>query len=1379
MRCNTMNAALTPPSEFQLTGNIPENWTKWKQRLELYISAIGLDKVNEDRKISILLTCLGENGIDIFNSFVWKDDEEDKNKFTDVLKKFDEHFKPKRNVTFMRHKFFTRSQEPGETIDQFVTDLRNKSKDCDFGDLVEGLITDRIVCGIANSHLKERLLREPDLKLSRALEICRAAEISSQQMRVLESGVKGESSVSLLKKRTSQRPQKQTFCQNSKQMSGNVSSSPGKPKYKPKNPCSHCGSFHEFKKCPAFGKTCFSCKKPNHFSKMCHKKVHVVTTDGDQSDNEPSSEDNPSRPSSNNHRYDLFVGNLNKSEADVNDNPKAECKEWRALIRVRDKNVSFKIDTGADINVISKSLLYELGLNENVLLPVKANVTTFSGEKLNVLGKFSTDCQYQNQTGKLYFYVVDFDCDSIVGLSGSEKLNLVKRVESLKTDQINGRVNVKSNNAHVKCKVIPVQFSEFSDLFDGSIGCVAQPVNIALKDNAVPVVTPPRKIPFALMDKLKCKLDEMLEMRIIDKVTEPTEWVHPVVLVQKPSGDLRICLDPKFLNENIRRSHYQLPTIDTVASQLTNAKFFSVLDANAGFWMIPLDKPSSYLCTFSTPFGRFKFNRLPFGVRSAPEIFHRIVKQTFEDLTGVDSYIDDIVVWGSSKEEHDHRLRLVLTRAREKGFKFNPEKCKIGVEEITYLGHSFNKDGVQIDSKKVEAVKNIPSPKCKKDLERFLGLTNYLSKFIDHYADKTAPLRVLLHKDTAWYWDENTDKTFQSLKETLCKAPTLGYFDNSKPITLSVDASSFGLGACILQEGKPLAYASKSLNSCQQNYAQIEKEMLAITFGCEKFHPYLYSRTVYVETDHKPLESIFKKPLWKVPMRLQRMLLKVQPYNLVVKYKPGKLMYVSDTLSRAVVNEPDVFDRELDCHVNLLVHNLPISETQLDRFKNETSKDLVMLKLIECIQSGWPSEKSKVDDAVKPFWNFREELCFYNGLLFKGDKIVVPHSLQADMLKRIHEGHLGIERCKQRAREVMFWPGMSAQITDLIKGCLTCNMYQNSQTKEPMLSYKIPDLPWEHVASDLFMYKNAMYLLVVDYYSNFIEVVKLPDIKSSTVIMYMKSLFARHGIPKLLTSDQGTQYTSSEFAQFMKEWDIKHVFTSPYFPKSNGLAERSVGIIKRLLSKCDESGQDPYLALLNLRNTPRDNLPSPAELLMSRKLNCRLPRSKQMLKPRCVNPNLIKPKINQKRQTSKFYHDKVSKPLNKLDDGKEVMFKKQPKDKKWVHGKVQSSLNQPRSYIVSDDYGNLYNRNRVFISPYNSPKNVSSPRSSPEKSNVLSPNVSSPRSQEKSKVLSPQLNLSNNESVSEEQTVKHFHDHVTRSGRVVRNPKRFTFSSDD
>jgi hypothetical protein len=306
------------------------------------------------------------------------------------------------------------------------------------------------------------------------------------------------------------------------------------------------------------------------------------------------------------------------------------------------------------------------------------------------------------------------------------------------------------------------------------------------------------------------------------------------------------------------------------------------------------------LTTFNTPFGRYKFERLQFGFVSAPEVFQRNLAQTFEDIEGCEVIVDDLLLWGKDETEHNERLKKVIERAAEVDLRFNKEKCKFNKKEVRYVGHIFGDDGLKPNPDRVQAIIDMPVPQDRKSPQRFLGMVNYLNKFIPNLADISRPLRELMGCSVAWHWMEKQQEAYDILISLIAQSPVLKYFDLDSDITISVDASSEGLGACLLQGNQPVAYASRALNRAERNCAQIEKEMLAIVFGATMFHQYIYGNTVTVETDHKPLESLFKKARCKAPQRIQRMILKVQQYDLKVKYIPGETLtlYIADTLSR-------------------------------------------------------------------------------------------------------------------------------------------------------------------------------------------------------------------------------------------------------------------------------------------------------------------------------------------------------------------------------------------------------------------------------------------------------------------------------------------------
>ena len=370
-----------------------------------------------------------------------------------------------------------------------------------------------------------------------------------------------------------------------------------------------------------------------------------------------------------------------------------------------------------------------------------------------------------------------------------------------------------------------------------------------------------------------------------------------MVVVTKPNGSIRICIDPRDLNKAVKRQHFQLLTIEEVVLRIPNAKIFSKLDAASGFWQLQLDDQSSKLCTFNTPFGWYRYLRLPFGVKCASELYQSVMSQMIEDIEGTDVIMDDILIWGRTMAEHDQRLKRVLNKAREYNLKLSPSKCEFRKSEITYVGHTVSSEGLKPDSDKLRAVEQMKAPTNMKELQTFLGFVQYLAKFLPNMSDISAPLRQLLHKEVEWHWENEQEKSFQTLKKMCTNTPVLAYFDETKPIVLTVDSSSKGLGAAIVQDGKPIAYASSALSETQQRYSQIEKETLAIVFGCKKFHQYIYGQKVVVESDQKPLQSICKKGIHEMPARLQNFLFQLQKYDLDIVFKPGKTMFLADYLS--------------------------------------------------------------------------------------------------------------------------------------------------------------------------------------------------------------------------------------------------------------------------------------------------------------------------------------------------------------------------------------------------------------------------------------------------------------------------------------------------
>lgn len=314
----------------------------------------------------------------------------------------------------------------------------------------------------------------------------------------------------------------------------------------------------------------------------------------------------------------------------------------------------------------------------------------------------------------------------------------------------------------------------------------------------------------------------------------PTEWISSMVVVTKPSGKFRLCVDPKPLNKALKRNHYPTPTVDAIFPEIHKARIFTVADAKDGFWQVELDEESSYFTTFGTPWSRYRWKRMPFGVSPAPEEFQRRVNEALEGISGTMAIHDDILVYGCGETDeeaivdHDKKLEALFDRCLEKNLKINQEKLKPRLKSVTCLGHIISAEGLKVDPEKIRAIAEMPKPTDKAAIQRLLGMVRAK-------------------------WDEEVHgKSFENIKAILSDTPVLKYFDPRTPVVLQCDASESGLGACIMQDGHPVAYASRALTTTETNYAQIEKELLAVVFGLERFECYVYGRKPLVESDHKP-----------------------------------------------------------------------------------------------------------------------------------------------------------------------------------------------------------------------------------------------------------------------------------------------------------------------------------------------------------------------------------------------------------------------------------------------------------------------------------------------------------------------------------------------
>lgn len=406
---------------------------------------------------------------------------------------------------------------------------------------------------------------------------------------------------------------------------------------------------------------------------------------------------------------------------------------------------------------------------------------------------------------------------------------------------------------------------------------------------------------------------------------------------------------------------------------MAGATVFSKLDANCGFWQIPLSEDSRKLTTFITPFGRYFFNRLPFGICSAPEHFQRRMSAILAGQEGALCHMDDVFIFGKDKEEHDTRLHAALTKIKSAGVTLNPDKCEFEKRSITFLGHVINQDGVSADPNKTKAVVDMSQPTNVTELRRFLGMVNQLGKFSSRLADLSQPLRELLSKDQTWLWGPPQDSSFKAIKAELAKPTVLALYSATSPTKISADASAYGLGAVLLQQHeehwKPVAFASRSMTDTEKRYSQIEKEALTLVWACEKFGDYIIGKDIHLNTDHKPLVPLLGKTrLDCLPPRILRFRIRLMRFSYTISHVAGKYLYTADALSRAPVSTPDMADSEegkkTEIFVDNIIASLPASSDRLEAYRTAQQEDPTCSKLIIFCTRGWPSKSTHSADIL-------------------------------------------------------------------------------------------------------------------------------------------------------------------------------------------------------------------------------------------------------------------------------------------------------------------------------------------------------------------------------------------------------------------------------
>ncbi|XP_075741316.1 uncharacterized protein LOC142790221 [Rhipicephalus microplus] len=921
----------------------PDEWEDYAQRFELFLEAQGITDAGKKR--STFLSRCGAATFQLAKALVAPDQLKD-TPYEDIIAALRNHLSPKPPELARRYEFHRREQATGESVAAYLAALRTTAQHCNFVDLDKAL-RDRFVFGLRNDKAKRRILAKKEVSLACAVEEATAAEAIDREA--------SQSRLNATAPRTEPVHQG-TVADCGEDQDGleecvrqlRADTSQCRDAGLGGGSCAGCGGPHERRLCRFRDAQCRGCGKTGHIAKVCRSQRKRDRRANFKTNGRTDNSRTTPRASTS------YCDNL--PETAIHDVPQPGTKKIHVAVEIEGVECEMEVDSGSTFSLISEATARQIFPNGRIpkLKQLDVVMKDYQGNCIAVQGMATVTVKFSGFAGPLKLVIVKGQRQILLVLDWFPALGIkvtrVHRMDELAT-------------------AFDKLFEEFAVVFDGGLGCYkGPPVKLALNPELVPVRLTARRVPFALRQKIDAELDKLLQQGVLEPV-DCAEWETPIVTPLKGNGDIRTCADYKCtIHKALQQHAYPVPVVSHVLASLSGGTIFAKLDLAQAYQQLPVTDESAAAQTIVTHRGAFRVRRLQ-GVRSRIALSPSRGPSPFPGC------------WAEGKKE----------------------KCQLGVAQVEFLGFRIDAEGIHPTPEKTQAILGAPRPSKKTELQAFLGLVNFYYAFLPHKATVAEPLHRLLDKKATFVWGQTQQRAFESVKELLASNQVLTHYDEKQPLILACDASPYGIGAVLshrLPGGTeaPVAFYSRTLSSAERNYAQIDKEALAVVAGVKKFHDYLLGRPFQIQTDHKPLLGLFTSDRQTPQMLSPRMLrwsIFLNGYQHTLLHRAGRHLGHADGLSRLPLQH-QCHDDPSPAEVVMLLDALPEPPLHAADIATHSAKDRTLSRVLNWVWKGWP--RGSMGPEFSAFTSRQHELTAHKGCLLWSDRVMIPQKLRFRVL---------------------------------------------------------------------------------------------------------------------------------------------------------------------------------------------------------------------------------------------------------------------------------------------------------------------------------------------------------------------------------------------